>query len=161
VSILSGRTRNEFMTLTSLIRSVGNIGIFPSRAFIPAFLTALMLRFGHDVSGFQNSDLVQHVSQVPNWFTSDPVLVILAILSALEIATTKSSDIREFLHEIDHYVKPIMAFLTTHGVLTAADIDALSAIDPGHPASTGISIPNLGVSAAVAAAVYQMSSMRN
>jgi hypothetical protein len=149
------------MTLTSLIHSVGNIGIFPSRAFIPAFLTALLLRFGHDITGSQYSDLAQHVSQVPNWFTSDPMLIILGILSVLEIAATKSSDIREFLHEFDQYIKPIMAFLTTQGVLTAADIDALKAIDPGHPASTGLSIPNLGISAAVAAAVYQMSSMRS
>jgi hypothetical protein len=149
------------MTLPSLIQSVGNIGIFPSRAFIPAFLTALLLRFGHDLSGFQHSDLVHNVTQNPNWFTSDASLIILGILSVLELAATKSSDLREFLHEFDHYAKAIMAFLTTHGVLTAADVATLNAADPNLATAGANGMVNLGVSAAISGAVFYLSSMRS
>jgi Zn finger protein HypA/HybF involved in hydrogenase expression len=144
------------MTITALIHSVGNIGIFPSRAFIPAFLTALLLRFGPHIPMVQASGILYGVSGTPTWFTSDITLVILGILSVLEIAATKSSDVREFLHEFDPFIKSAMSFLTTAGVLSAADIKLTNEIQGHAPGLT-----DLGLSAAVAGAVFYVTSLRS
>jgi len=144
------------MTLTALIHSVGNIGIFPSRAFIPAFLTAVLLRVGPHIPMLQNAGILLGVSSTPTWFTSDAALVILGILSVLEIASTKSSDVREFLHEIDPFLKSAMAFLTTAGVLSASDQGLVNEIQGHAPTMT-----DLGLSAAIAGAVFYITSLRS
>jgi hypothetical protein len=148
------------MTLSAVIVALGNIGIFPSRAFIPAFLTALFLRFGHHLPFISGSAWLMGVSQVPTWFTSDVALIVMGILAVLEIAATKSSDAREFMHEADHYLKTALAFVTTLGVLSAQDRAAINGIDPAL-VNAGVTLPSLGISAAVAGLVFQMSSMRN
>ena len=43
------------MNLNALILNIGSTGIFASRAFIPAFVVALALRFGHNIPILENS----------------------------------------------------------------------------------------------------------
>jgi hypothetical protein len=59
------------MSLPLRIHGVGSTGIFSSRAFLPAFATALLLRFGPQVPWLAHAGLLPHVRGVPTWFTSD------------------------------------------------------------------------------------------
>ena len=107
--------------VATLIQGVGSVGFFASRAFMPAFATALFLRFGPDVPGLNEVGLFEHVTDVPTWFTSDLCLIVLGLLSALELAANKSPEARQLLQEIDQYIKPAMAALTFMGVASASD----------------------------------------
>ncbi|HYG73420.1 MAG TPA: hypothetical protein VEK08_00200 [Planctomycetota bacterium] len=145
------------MTLVAAIHSIGSLGLFPTRAFVPAFLTAVMLRLGPHIPALQDYGLFKDLSAVPTWFTSDITLVILGILSALEIAATKSSDVRELMNEIDPYLKSALAFVTTAGLLSASDRAVVGAIQPSLLPST----TDLGMSALIAGGVFYLSSVRN
>jgi len=108
------------MHVNTAIHLVGMTGVFPSRAFIPAFAVALAMRFG------QGSEYLQSLGLTgPTWFTHNITLVILGILSVLELAATKSPEIREFLDDFDGYLKSGMTFIVTTGVLSATDVELL------------------------------------
>jgi hypothetical protein len=109
------------MSLPLLIQGLGSIGIFSSRAFLPAFATALLLRFGPQVPWLAHAGLLQHVRGVPTWFTSDTCLIILGLLSALELVAERVPEAKAFLDEIHDYLKTGMAALTFLGVLGASD----------------------------------------
>jgi len=109
------------MSLPLLIQGLGSIGIFSSRAFLPAFATALLLRFGPQVPWLAQAGFLQHVRGVPTWFTSDTTLVILGLLSALELVASRVPEVKTFLDEIYDYLKTGMAALTFLGVLGASD----------------------------------------
>lgn len=101
------------------------MGLFASRAFVPAFAAALILRFGPQFPIIADLGLLKALGfaadAAPTWFTSDASLIILGLLAALEIAATKNPDARALLNSVDQYFKPLMAALTTLGVATAAD----------------------------------------
>ena len=109
------------MHVATLIQGVGSVGYFSSRAFLPAFATALFLRLGPEIPGLGDTGLLDHIEGAPTWFTSNLCLVVLGLLSALELAANKSSEARQLLQEIDQYVKPVMAALTFMGVASASD----------------------------------------
>jgi hypothetical protein len=109
------------MSLPLLIQGLGSIGIFSARAFLPAFATAVLLRFGPQIPWLAHAGLLQHVRGVPTWFTSDMSLVILGILSALELAAERIPEAKAFLAEFHVYLKTGMAALTFLGVLSASD----------------------------------------
>jgi len=109
------------MSLPLLIQGLGSIGIFSSRAFLPAFATALLLRFGPQVPWLAHAGLLQHVRGVPMWFTSDTSLVILGLLSVLELSAERVPEAKTFLDEFHDYLKTGMAILTFLGVLGASD----------------------------------------
>src|SRR4051812_32027173 len=109
------------MSLPLLIHGLGSIGIFASRAFLPAFATALLLRFGPQVPWLAHSGLLRNVRDVPTWFTSDTALIILGLLSALELVAERIPEAKAFLDEVHDYLKTGMAALTFLGVLGASD----------------------------------------
>jgi hypothetical protein len=109
------------MSLPLLIQGLGSIGIFSSRAFLPAFATALLLRFGPHVRWLADTGLLQHIRDVPTWFTSDTSLIILGVLTALELFAERNPEAKAFLDEIHDYLKTGMAALTFLGVLGASD----------------------------------------
>ena len=109
------------MSLPLLIQGLGSIGIFSSRAFLPAFVTALMLRFGPQVSWLARAGLLQHVRDVPTWFTSDTALIILGLLSVLELVAERIPEAKALLDEVHDYLKAAMSALTFLGVLGASD----------------------------------------
>src|SRR3954468_10502445 len=78
-------SRSYPVSLPLLIQGLGSIGIFSSRAFLPAFATALLLRFGPHVPWLAQAGLLRHVRGVPTWFTSDTTLTVLGVLSILEL----------------------------------------------------------------------------
>ena len=114
------------MTLPLFLQGLGSVGIFASRAFLPAFVTALLLRLGPTWPWLAHSGLIPHLRGVPTWFTSDAALIVLGLLSAAEFAAGHSPEARAYLDEIHHYLKAGMAALTYLGVLDATDRAAVA-----------------------------------
>lgn len=110
------------MHMYSAIFGAGSVGPFASRAFVPAFITALMLRFTPQYVAWMPADLSGIADQAPTWFTSDISLIIFGILAALEIAATKSPDIRAAYQEVDKYAKSAVAVITYLGVASVQDV---------------------------------------
>ena len=109
------------MALPALLQALGAMGFFPSRAFVPAFVLAVLFRVGDEIRFLADSPILTRVADVPAWFTSDACIIILGILALAEILATKSPEVREFLEQIDVYVKPALAFLVYVGVLSTTD----------------------------------------
>ena len=110
------------MHMYSAIFGAGTVGPFSSRAFVPAFITALLLRFAPEWTPWFPEDMVGIAEQAPSWFTSNWSLTIFGILAALEIAATKSPDIRAAYQEVDKYAKSIVAFITYMGIASVQDV---------------------------------------
>ena len=164
----------------TLIQALGSTGLFASRAFLPAFAAALILRFGVHMPVIGDWGLLAYlgVGQAPAWFTSDLSLLVLGALSLLEVTASKSTDARAVLDLVDKYFKPVMAALTTLGVATAVDgefagqimqgmgeAEASLGLPPGGaavltPVAAGMTLS--GVSASVAAAgTFVLGSVRS
>ena len=109
------------MNLASLLQGLGSLGLFPARIFLPAFMTALLLRFGPHIPLIAHAGLLAHVHHEPAWFTSNVSLFILGALSVLEIVAQKNPEARQILHEFDAYLKSGLAALTSLGVISATD----------------------------------------
>ena len=109
--------------IETILQGVGSATFFASRAFIPAFVTAFLLRFGAHLPFLGDADLIKALPDgPPHWFTSNACLGILGILAAIELFADKSSDMRQVLDEVGRWVKPVMAVLTVLGLMGAADV---------------------------------------
>lgn len=105
--------------------------MFSSRAFVSAFAVAAMLKWGPQVGWINSLGLLQHITNVPTWFTHDLTVTILGLLAVLEIVATKSSDARMLLNEVDGYIKSASAFVTTFtvaGIISANDAAVIKQI---------------------------------
>ncbi len=109
------------MSLPLFLQGLGSIGVFASRAFLPAFVTALLLRFGPHASWVAQYGLLPQVRDVPTWFTSDAALVVLGLLAVLELVAERFPEAKAVLDEVHDYLKTGMAVLTYLGVLNATD----------------------------------------
>lgn len=109
------------MSLPLFLQGLGSIGVFASRAFLPAFVTALLLRFGPQVEWLSRAGLLPRVRDVPTWFTSDPALIVLGVLAALELVAERFTEARVVLDQVHDYLKTGMAVLTYLGVLSATE----------------------------------------
>ncbi len=109
--------------LASILQSLGSATFFASRAFVPAFVTALLLRIGPSLPWLEDQDLMQALPEAPHWFTSWASIGVLGLLSAVEMLSDKNSDARHALDEFGRFVKPIMAVLTALGLAGALDGD--------------------------------------
>lgn len=110
------------MSLAVLMHGLGSMGFFTSRAFLPAFMGAVALRWGQQWSWLADTGFAAAVGDAPHWFTSDVTIGALGVLALLELLADKSPDAKAVLLEIDGYVKPAMAGLTTLGILGATDV---------------------------------------
>jgi hypothetical protein len=133
------------MSLPLFLHGLGSIGIFASRAFLPAFVTAMLLRFGFRIPWLAQAGLLPHVRDVPTWFTSDASLVVLGLLTALELVAERVPEAKGVLDEVHTYLKTGMAALTFLGVLGATDRAVVGGMI--HPASVGETLPALAVAA--------------
>ena len=116
------------VSLPLLLQGLGSVGVFASRAFLPAFVTALMLRFGPRSHWLAQAGLLPHVRDLPTWFTSDAALIVLGLLAATELAAGRSPEARAFLDEVHGYLKAGMAAVTYLGVLNASERAAVGRI---------------------------------
>ena len=110
------------MNALAFIHGLGSVGPFSSRAFLPAFVTAALLRWGREIPLVGKAGLLERITGEPTWFTSDACLWALGILSALEFLATRSSEARDVLAELDGWMKGGMAMLAQAGVLQAIDV---------------------------------------
>ncbi|HEU5119223.1 MAG TPA: hypothetical protein VFT74_21715, partial [Isosphaeraceae bacterium] len=116
------------MSLPLLIHGLGSMGLFASRAFLPAFATSLLLRFGPQVPWIAKTGLLGHVRGVPTWFTSDSTLIILGLLAVLEFVAQRVPEARVILETMHRSLKVGMATLTFLGVLSVTDLTVIGGI---------------------------------
>ena len=114
--------------IETVLHSVGSLGFFASRAFLPAFMTAAALRWGEHLPWIEATGLARGGSGAPTWFTSDACLGVLGLLSVLEMIADKSPDLRVLLGEFDTYLKSAMAGLTYLGVMAAGDVEYVEGV---------------------------------
>jgi hypothetical protein len=143
------------MNVTILIHGLGSVGLFSSRAFLPAFMTALALRMGPEVDMLAATGIFESIEGAPTWFTHNVTLIILGLLSLLEAAATKSPEARELLLEVDSYVKSIMAAVTQAGIISATDAQFVEQVI--NEAGAGDYL----FTAIIVGGVYFMSTVRN
>jgi len=98
-----------------LLYGLGSAGVFASRAFLPAFVTALCMRLGVDFKALQG------IGDVPVWFTHWGTIAVLGGLSVLEVAATKVPEARQALEDVHHYLKTGLAVLTCAGIVGAKE----------------------------------------
>ena len=110
------------MDITALIHGFGSIGMFNSRAFLPAFVTAVSLRYGSSFPIIGNFDLLQATGAEPTWFTHNGTIAILGMLAVVEALADKMPEAKQALLGIDKYSKTVLAGLTYMGVISAVDV---------------------------------------
>jgi len=143
------------MDLTQLFYATGAAGFFTSRAFLPAFLTALSMKYGVHIPLLGELDMLESMSGHSGILTSDWMILLLGTLSAAEIAGEKVAEVQELLNEFGSYVKPVIATLTTMGVLGADEAKAAGEVLTYHAGFL-----DLFPSAAVGGLVFFFSQSR-
>src|SRR5206468_7133494 len=109
------------VSLPLFLQGLGSVGVFASRAFLPAFVTALLLRFGPQAPWLAQHGLLPHIRDVPTWFTSDVALVVLGLLAILELVAERFPEAKVLPDEVHDYLRTGMAVLTYLGVLNATE----------------------------------------
>lgn len=113
------------MDISSLLYLTGTTGFFTSRAFIPAFFTAVFLRYGEKLNaiapGIADLPFVHQSGMEPTWFTSNYTILALGVLALLEVGATKIPEAQEILDGVHKYAKSGLAALTAMGVLSMRD----------------------------------------
>lgn len=116
------------MNAIALIQAIGSCALFSSRIFLPALLTAALLRWGAHIPLVGTMGLLANTTVTPIWFTSDWLLVILAVLSTLELIGDKIPEVRAITDPFQGYLKPAIAVVTSLGVISATDEQLANAI---------------------------------
>ncbi|NBC17721.1 MAG: DUF4126 family protein, partial [Bacteroidetes bacterium] len=109
------------MHFPTLVQAAGSTGFFANRAFLPAFLFAVMLAYGPEVSFIANLGLFEAIHDVPPWFTHRTTLIVLAVLAVLESTADKIPEARDLLRGTDTVLKMGMGVVTYTGLATATD----------------------------------------
>lgn len=142
------------MDLSSLIYLTGASGFFSSRAFIPAFFTAVFLRYGEHFPWIGSMEFIQASGAEPTWFTSNYTILLLGVLSIIEVGATKVPEAQELLDGIHKYAKTGLAAVAAMGVLGSRDIEFL------EQTISQAGVMDMTVSAIFAGAVYFFSTLR-
>jgi len=143
------------MHALTLIQGIGSSGLFASRAFLPALLTAIVLRFGPEWEWLENTGIFNWIEGTPTWFTHDITVIVLSFLSLVEFFAYKSPDARLFLSEIDTYLKAGSSGLTQLGIISAADMEFV------HEGIQSAGFGDYFITIAVVSGVFFLSSVRN
>lgn len=110
------------MDISALIHGFGSIGMFNSRAFLPAFVTATSLRYGSSFPIIGNFDLLQATGAEPTWFTHNGTIAALGLLAVVEASADKIPEAKQILQGMDKYSKTVLAGMTYMGVVNAVDV---------------------------------------
>lgn len=143
--------------LNTLLYAVGAMGLFSSRAIIPAFFTALMMRYGGSLPFLGDVEFLQTSGQEPSWFTHNGTILVLGLLALAEVVANKSPEIEEVMESFYKSAKSIMAALTTMGVLSSSEAAFISETVGASQAGVLDSI----VSGTVAVVVWIIATLRN
>lgn len=109
------------LDISTLLFAIGLPALFASRAFVPAFLSALLLRYGHHFPVLSGIEFLKATGAEPGWFTHNLTIFVLGVLAAIEIAAMKSPEAEELLQTMDKHLKAAVAALSALGVLSAGD----------------------------------------
>jgi len=101
------------------MHGLGSVGPQSTRAFTPAFLVAMLIRFGDYIPLLNQTEFVEKLHGEPTWFTHNITLVVLGVLALAEVIATKNSDVRAFMKDFQAYLKTGVAALTYLGLVTA------------------------------------------
>lgn len=142
------------MSLAAILNGLGSMGFFASRAFLPAFLTALLMRIGPDLPWVGQLGLLTGLRHAPSWFTHEITIAVLGLLALGEFLATKNAEVRELMGHVDKYAKVGMAALTFFGVASVADVSFVQ--EQLQEASLLLVLPALGV----AGGVFVLASLR-
>lgn len=105
-------------SVTRLLTALGVTLPGTSRAFLPAFLAAAYLRVvSMLMPGTQFELLYEAARSASPWFTSDLAIAVLFGLTAIEFYMVRHPDLAGLLLQTDPFTKPMMAFVTTFGVI--------------------------------------------
>lgn len=112
------------MSVVQVVAILGSIPLFSLRAFLPAFLTALLLTYPEYFPG------LDAVPSLPEdaFLSKDWVLISLGILSILEIVGDKSSEIRNLLKNAEPYFKPLFFLLVNLGFMDEVSVEILQEV---------------------------------
>ncbi len=116
------------MDLNALLYGLGISGLFASRAFLPAFVSAAVLRWGDNLTNLPivgemigKIDFLSGIGSEPTWFTNGYVITALGALAALEMTATKIPEAEEALESVNKYMKTGMMAATYFGFMSTAD----------------------------------------
>jgi len=145
------------MDISSLLYLVGAGGFFSSRAFIPAFCTAALIRYGHMVPfvDLTSVPFIQPSGVEPTWFTNNWTLMALAGLSVLEIGATKIPEAQEVLDGVQKYTKTGVAALAAMGLLGVTDVSFI------ENTISQAGITDMSVAAIFGGVVFVLNSLRS
>ena len=141
------------MDINSILYAVGATGLFTSRAFSPAFLTACYIRWGQNMPFLGEADMFQGIGSEPTWYTSNISILVLGTLAALELAGDKIPEAEDALGLVQKYAKPALAGLAYMGVAGEMDVNFVTEMTAGF-----LDLPIMG---AVAFVVYHAGSLRD
>lgn len=121
------------MDLNALFYGLGISGLFASRAFLPAFITAAVLRWGDNFTDLpiigellSKVNFLDAIGSEPTWFTNGYVITALGLFAALEIAATKIPEAEEALESVNKYLKTGMMAATYFGFVSTTDAEFLN-----------------------------------
>jgi hypothetical protein len=141
------------MQFYQILHAIGSSPLFASRAFMPAFVTACLMRFGGSIPWVRDVALLNSVEGVPSWLTHDAALWILGALTIVEFIVEKNSDVKSLLMGLDEKAKPIVALLVQFGVLDQMDVNHAKEL-------IGMDIGSGVLAASCAGGVYVLSGVR-
>lgn len=143
------------MDISTLLYMAGATGFFTSRAFIPAFFTAVFLRYGEHFPWLGDLEFIQASGAEPTWFTNNWTILALGVLSIVEVGATKIPEAREMLDSVHKYAKTGIAALAAMGVLGAKDVAFI------EQTVSQANVLDMGLAAVVAAVVYGLATLRS
>jgi Zn finger protein HypA/HybF involved in hydrogenase expression len=144
------------MTVVALIHALASAPLFASRAFLTAFMSALLFRFGPTVPWLQDTELIASLAAAPPWFTHDWALVAFGALALLEAVAERNPELRAAMSEFEGVVKGGVALGITFGLL---DAQSAAVAAPVLGVSAGTTTALVG-SAAAGAASWGLASVR-
>lgn len=143
--------------LNAILYALGAAGLFSARAFLPAFLTAVMMRYGDRIPLLGDVEFLQATGREPTWFTNNWTILALGVLAFAEVAASKSPDLEELMAAGYKWAKSGVAALTLLGVLQSGDAEFIEDMIPVARAG----FVDTALSVCLAAVVWALASLRN
>ena len=138
------------MDFSYIIYALGNNAFFASRTFLPALMTALIIKY---------PEMTMLLDSIPVsgdelWLVKDEVILGLAILSLIEEIAIRNPDFARVIEEMDTFIKFAALLAINNAMLDPQILEAIFDItDPPTMASTV-------VSAAISTPIFFLTRLR-
>ena len=120
--------------ISSIAGLLSYCGISSMRMFAPTFLFGAICRFLPAYS-WCPSEISALAESCPPFLTGNFGLCVFGLLGVLEVVANWEDSVREFISEtnIETYVKPLFAILTSYSICSPEQMQVLSAVVDGVP----------------------------